>query len=73
MESVVEDVVLGELGGMSLDIRALTQYSGQGKCEWVRCYYDTARKYMEELRSWAEKINWKVILDNDIKIVIERK
>ena len=61
MESRVERVELGEWGErgeMSLDIMALTQYSGQGKCEWVRCYYDTARKYMEELRTWAVKINW---------------
>ena len=58
MESGAEVVELGVWGEMSLDITALTQYSGQGKCEWVRCYYDTARKYMEEVRSWAAKINW---------------
>ena len=35
MESGVERVVLG--GEVSLDITALTQYSGQGKCRRVKC------------------------------------
>ena len=73
MESHVERVVLGGWGEVILDISALTQYSGQGKCWYVVCWDDTADRYREEVRSWAEKINWKVTLDNDIKIVIERK
>ena len=59
---------------VSLDIRALTQYSGQGKCVSVRCYRGTADRYKEDLKRWAEKINWTVSLeiDND-RIFIERK
>ena len=60
METRVEKVRLGIGGDVSLDIRALTQYSGQGKCQWVQCDYETADKYREEVRSWAEKINWKL-------------
>ena len=73
MESRMEEVKLGVSGEVSLDIRALTKYSGQGKCGKVVCWDATADRYREEVRSWAEKINWKVTLDNDIKIVIERK
>ena len=73
METHVERVELGFWGDMSLDINILTQYSGQGKCWEVVCWDDTGTKYREEVRSWAEKINWKVTLDNGIKIVIEKK
>ena len=51
------------MGEVSLDIRALTQYSGQGKCEGVGFYRGTAVRYKKDLRSWAEKINWTVNLD----------
>ena len=61
MESGVEEVWLGEEGEVSLDIRALTQYSGQGKCGWLRCYGDTTDRYMEAVRSWAQRNNWQVI------------
>ena len=36
MESDLERVVLRYSGEVNLDIRALTQYSGQGKCEEVK-------------------------------------
>jgi len=63
MESRVERVELGDWGGMSLDIRALTQYSGQGECWMVQFYDETARRYREALRSWAwaQRINWRVM------------
>ena len=70
MESGVKTVYLGGGGEMSLDIRALTQYSGQGKCQWVRCWHDTARKYREEVRSWAGRINWPLQWNLDEKITI---
>ena len=59
MESGVEWVDLGCRGEVSLDIRALTQYSGQGKCEVVKCHKETASKYREEFKSWAQRINWR--------------
>ena len=62
MESRVERVWLDIR--VILDIMALTQYSGQGKCWWVTCIYsDTAERYGEELRSWAQRINWDVSED----------
>ena len=77
MESRVKVVALGNSWGeVSLDIRALTQYSGQGKCGQVRCHGDTARRYWEELRSWARMIHWIVTVDSALttsSIIIERK
>ena len=35
--------------------------SGNGKCERVWCYGDTADKYMEEVISWGDRINWRFL------------
>ena len=59
MESRLEVVQLGGLGEVSLDMAALTQYSGQGKCRRVTCWRATADRYREEVRSWAKRINWR--------------
>ena len=59
MESNVEIVILGD-GEVSLDIGTLTQYSGQGRCRVVECFDDTADTFREEVRSWAQRINWSV-------------
>ena len=61
MESRVEGVWLGGGGEVSLDITALTQYSGQGKCRKV-LILDVGR-YREKVRSWAQRLNWSVVED----------
>ena len=80
MESRVEHVWLGYggyvvvvrgSGEVSLDIRVLTQYSGQGECRRVRCEDVAATRYREEMRSWAQRINWRVEKDLDNVIVIK--
>jgi len=54
---------------LSPNITAVTLYSGQGKCREVEVYpgkgsvemsIETAYvyRYMENLRSWARRINW---------------
>ena len=59
MESRVKEVVLGDRGEVSLDITALTQYSGEGKCVEVNSYnYPTANTYWEEAKTWARRIDW---------------
>jgi len=60
MESRVEEVELYEV---TLDIRDLMKYNGQGKCREVRCYSDTADRYREQLRIWAKSRNWEVTHD----------
>ena len=49
---------------MTLDIRILMEYSGQGKCRVVECYTHTADRYREQLRTWATSKNWEVISDD---------
>ena len=50
METVVEEVSLSYYhGDMTLDIEALTKYSGQGKCRLVTCY---ETRYYDALRNW---------------------
>ena len=39
---------------------ALTQYNGQGRCYGMEFSGDTADKYTEEVRSWAQRIDWEV-------------
>ena len=62
MDSNMEYVTIGEWGEVSLDITALTQYSGQGKCRRMSFGHD-ADEYREEVRSWAQRINWTVVYD----------
>ena len=58
MESGVGRVVLFE--DVTLDIEALTEYSGRGECWDLRLSYDSRGRYREEMRTWARTRNWKV-------------
>ena len=58
MESRVEWVMLGEV---TLDIKTLTKYKGQGKCLMVDCFADAAAQYIKQLKTWAKRIRWRVI------------
>lgn len=58
MESRVEDVLL--CSEVTLDIEALNEYSGQGVCLGILLYSDTARRYREEIRTFASKRKWKI-------------
>ena len=61
MESGVEKVKLGdEEGQVKLDIEALTEYSGQGRCRTVELMNYTAARYRKELRTWARSRYWRV-------------
>ena len=71
MESGVEKVTL--LGGVTLDIRVLIQFNGQGKCREVVCYSDTAPRYKEQLRTWAKSSNWSVTRDDDWEFIIKKR
>ena len=56
MESRVERVWLG--GEVTLDMKALAEYCGQGVCRWVELLSDTAARYREELVTWAISRDW---------------
>ena len=58
MENYVEEVLLlcDEQQHRTLDIEALTQYSGQGRCRSLKC----CEKYHEQLSTWAKGKDWKM-------------
>ena len=69
MESHVEIVMLNKV---RVDIRALMEYSGQGKCGLVECV-DVHDRYRERLKTWATSRNWEVTrIRDDFNFRIER-
>ena len=70
METRVERVELNEV--VTLDIGSLMEYSGQGKCQEVECYDNTAARYRDKLRTWATRRNWEVKTDSEDYFVIHR-
>ena len=72
METRVNELSLGSGEEVNLDIRTLTDYSGNGECHEVYCS-DSSENYREELRSWAGDRNWNTIIDrNDDKIHVQQ-
>ena len=55
----VETLVLGG-GAVTLHIQTLVEYDGRGECGEVVCYGNTVATYREEIKTWAERINWDV-------------
>ena len=48
------------LGGGVVDISILCQYTGKGKCAYVKCMCDSYDKYKSQVTQWAHNIGWKV-------------
>ena len=48
------------LGGGVVDISVLCQYTGKGKCKYVKCMCDSYDKYKSQVTQWAHNIGWKV-------------
>ena len=61
MESHVVNLRIRAVPGrMTLDIKALTEYSGQGKCSRIQ-----SPSHEEEIKTWAQSKNWKTGLINN--------
>ena len=60
VQALESSVVTMELGGRAtLDIEALAEYSGQGRCRRLRLQNtETKEKYRQELKTWARSKNW---------------
>ena len=58
---------------VTMDIRDLMEYSGQGKCSKVKCHRDTADRYKDQLRTWATSRNWEVTVDEDDLLIIKHQ
>ena len=70
METGVESVEVRS--EVTLDIRNLVEYSGQGKCREIECSLDTADRYRKHLRPWAKACNWTVTFHKNKIFRIER-
>ena len=70
----VEILVLDEggRGPVTLDIQTLVEYDGRGRCGEVAFDDDTAATYREDMKVWAERINWDVT-DQPHQIVMLRR
>ena len=60
METRVEEVSLGNMEKTLLDVTALIQYSGRGRCRrlYISEHSDDEEKYGEELKNWASDRQW---------------
>ena len=56
---------------MSLDMTALIQYSGQGRCEEVSLMLMES-EHGEEVRSWAQRINWSLTTRNIFNVILNK-
>ena len=74
METGVEFVLLrcqeGDGEHYPLDIEALTQYSGHGKCSLFVMWLCLAN-YREKLTAWAQSHDWQVIDGSNLQFVME--
>ena len=59
--------------GVNLDIKTLTEYSGNGQCSDVRISGDTADSYRDELRTWAGNKQWRIDSDTDSNFEMRRE
>ena len=71
MESHVVNLRIRAVPGrMTLDIKALTEYSGQGKCSLIQWYVSKHKE--EDMRTWAQSKNWITGLINNDRLYFTR-
>ena len=63
---------LGLHRGVRLHIQTLLQYEGRGECGKMRCFHDTRDTYQQNMKTWAESVNWDISKGNGY-ILIKRK
>ena len=74
MEARVEEVVLGGRKQTLLDVTALIQYSGQGRCKEIGIMEksDDEEKY-EEMKNWAEDKQWSITSLSNSSLRLSKK
>ena len=70
MESNVEELRLW--WDFNIDIEALTDYSGQGKCRKISCVSAGDKTTGNEIERWAKSNNWLVYRNGKYVIIVER-
>ena len=54
---------LDKWGEVTLDMEALQQYDGRGKCKQVEFHGNAARIYRAQIKAWSKKIDWHIYID----------
>ena len=63
---------LGLHRGVRLHSQTLLRYKGRGECGKMRCFHDTRDTYQQNMKTWAESVNWDISKGNGY-ILIKRK
>ena len=76
METRVEEVVLGGRE-QTLDVTALIQYSGQGRCQLIDMIlieksYDE-EKYEEDMKNWAKDKQWSITSRGNLSLLLKKR
>ena len=74
METRVEQVVLGGSEKTLLDVTALIQYSGQGRCQLIDMIEDSddEEKYEDEMKNWAEDKQWSITNHSNSSLLLRK-
>ena len=68
MEYSVKEV---DMFGVELDMETLTTYSGKGLCGSVTLWKDNLAASIDEVRTWARRINWSWRVWDEGSLVVE--
>ena len=63
---------LDKWGEVTLDMEALQQYDGRGKCGQVLFHGGAAITYGAQIKRWAKKIGWHIHRDDSDKIDVRK-
>ena len=58
MVTRVKEVWLDE--GLTLDMAALAQYDGKGRCGTVRLAAAVSEEYGDQVKTWVENLGWQI-------------
>ena len=70
MVTRVKEVWLDE--GLSLDMAALAQYDGKGRCGIVRLAAAVSAEYGDQVKTWAEHLGWQIGVESSGYIIVRR-
>ena len=70
MVTRVKEVWLDE--GLTLDMAALAQYDGKGRCGIVRLAAAVSEEYGDQVKTWAEQLGWQIGVESSGYNIVRR-
>ena len=58
--------------GLSLDMAALAQYDGKGRCGTVRMAAAVSEEYGDQVKTWAEQLGWQIGVESSGYNIVRR-